>query len=240
MGDSIVNHARWEWMKDGMTTAGMEGFWLATKMGRFDPRDDIERSAWGQKLRMDPPKEATYTIEQDGRTIEVTDKYWEDKLEQKKKIRKLKKEFEEKSSQDETETITLILGVARRVFMGTRKMERRKRWEETAEIIQKKQAKLKKQTPQREGHEKPRKGRTPATILTLDPRGRVISATEEDLEAKDKERTERKQQKADARKKRIIKKKEQLRREREDRLKQKKRGIDENNNTSAAVKKRKP
>jgi hypothetical protein len=80
MHESIVDHAKWEWFRKGTNIAGMEGFWLATRLMKYDPRDEYEISVWNNKIKMGPPEEEHYIMNLNGQEVKFTDKYWVDKL----------------------------------------------------------------------------------------------------------------------------------------------------------------
>lgn len=130
MQDTIVEHQEWTWLKQGMQMSGMEGFWMATRLTKFDPRDDTEKMMYNEMIKMGQPQAAQYTVTLNGTTVNITDKYWEDKLQQKRAIAKLRKADQARIDNHDQASIALILGVARRVFMGMRQMERRSRWED--------------------------------------------------------------------------------------------------------------
>ena len=182
MEDSIVHHGRWEWFQNGIDRSGIEGFWLATRLTPFDPRRKQEISEYKEKLRMPPPQEEEYvTVMGNGQPTVVTDKYWQNKRAQKKEIRKIRREYEQVSGQTERDSIRLILAVGRRVFMATRRMERRKRWEETRELKSKVSQKpsLASSQPLRKVNVAEKAG---AKVLQVDQHGQVIGEKKVDAQ----------------------------------------------------------
>lgn len=85
---------------------------------------------WEDSVKMENANQEKCTLVVNGRETVNVEKYYEDKMEQKNKIRDKRKEASGTITKYQKQNMEMIMGIARRIYQGTKWLKRGKRSKE--------------------------------------------------------------------------------------------------------------